>query len=241
MNTLIVSDVHLGSFYNRAKELQAFIRSASFGRLIILGDLFDKPNTDRLRDEEWEFLDLVKSMSRRKEIIWVEGNHDEGLYDEIPALLNIEAVKEFEWKAGGKRFLAIHGHQFDIYSRNRSILASCAGELYRLLRRIDLTFERDIFHSLCFENGAWKRSSDMVTEGALEYGKHSDADFIFCGHTHRAFNVRRNGVEYFNTGCWNDMHCHYVTVDNYGVSLKKLTEYGERVKTGVRLTAQQAI
>ena len=240
MNTLIVSDVHLGSFYNRARELTAFIRSASFGRLIILGDLFDKPSIERLRDEEWEFLDLVKSMSGRKEIIWVEGNHDEGLYDTIPSLLSIEAVKQYEWKIEGRRFLAIHGHQFDIYSRNRSILASCAGELYRFLRRIDLTLERDIFHSLCFENGAWKRSSDMVTEGALDYGRNLDADFVFCGHTHRAYNVRKDGVEYFNTGCWNDMHCHYVTVDSYGVSLKKLTEYGETVKTGVRLTAQQA-
>ena len=240
MTTLIVSDVHLGSFYNRATELGAFIRSARFGRLIILGDLFDKPCIERLRDEEWEFLDLVRSMSRRKEIIWVEGNHDEGLYDTIPTLLNIQAVKQYEWGIDGKRFLAIHGHQFDIYSRNKSILASCAGELYRFLRRIDLTLGKDIFHRLCFENGAWKRSSNLVTEGALEYGKNSDADFVFCGHTHRAFNVRRDGVEYFNTGCWNDMHCHYVTVDNGGASLKKLSEYGEVVNTGVRLAAQQA-
>jgi hypothetical protein len=36
------------------------------------------------------------------------------------------------------------------------------------------------------------------------------------------------------------MHCHYVTVDTSGVSLKKLSEYGEVVKTGVRLAAQQA-
>jgi len=127
MTTLIVSDVYLGSFYNRARELAAFIRSAGFGRLIILGDLFDKPSIERLRDEEWEFLDLVKSMSRRKEIIWVEGNHDEGLYDTIPSLLNIQAVKQYEWGINGKRFLAIHGHQFDIYSMNRVILASCAG------------------------------------------------------------------------------------------------------------------
>ncbi len=76
MTTLIVSDVHLGSYYNRARELSAFIRAASFGRLIILGDMFDRSSIERLRDDEWEFLDLVKSMSRRKEIIWVEGNHD---------------------------------------------------------------------------------------------------------------------------------------------------------------------
>ena len=66
------------------------------------------------------FLDLVKSMSRRREIIWVEGNHDEGLYDTIPTLLNILAVKEFEWESNGKKFLAIHGHQFDFYCRKNT-------------------------------------------------------------------------------------------------------------------------
>jgi len=43
MTTLIVSDVHLGSSYNRVKDLTSFIKSLDFGRLIILGDLFDVP------------------------------------------------------------------------------------------------------------------------------------------------------------------------------------------------------
>ena len=92
-----------------------------------MGDLFDKPRIEGLRDEEWEFLDIVKGMSRRREIIWVEGNHDEGLYDTIPSLFNISAVKEYEWSVNGKRLLAIHSHKFDRFSTNRSILASCAG------------------------------------------------------------------------------------------------------------------
>ena len=241
MNTLIVSDVHLGSYYNRARELSAFIRSASFGRLIILGDLFDKSHVVRLREDEWDFLDLVRSMTLRSEIIWVEGNHDEGLYDTIPSLLNIRAVKELEWELNGKKLLAIHGHQFDKYCKNNNFLPSCAGWLYRSLRRIDLLIERDMFHDLCFENNTWKHSSSVVTDGAIAYGKNKGADFIFCGHTHRAANIRKNGVEYFNTGCWSDRHCHYVTVDSRGVSLRKFAEYGEVVKRGVQLAAQQAI
>ena len=138
-----------------------------------------------------------------------------------------------------ENFLAIHGHQFDYYCRNKTLLTSLAGGIYRTLRRIDLLFDRDIFHRLCFENEAWKRSSDIVTDGALEYGKNREADFIFCGHTHRAYNVRKDGVEYFNTGCWNDRHCHYVLVDDRGVRLRRLTEYRETVKQHVNLAVQQ--
>lgn len=241
MTTLIVSDVHLGSSFNKAKELSAFLRSVSFSRLIILGDLFDKSHAVRLREDEWDFLDLIRGLTRQSEIIWVEGNHDEGLYDTIPSLLNIEAVKELEWGVNGKRFLAIHGHQFDQYCRENNFLPSCAGWLYRSLRRIDIMTERDIFHDLCFENNSWKRSSGIVSDGAIEYAKNKGADFVFCGHTHRADNIKDSGIEYFNTGCWSDRHCHYVTVDNHGVSLRKFSEFGEVAKAGMQLTAQQAI
>lgn len=240
MTTLIVSDVHLGSSFNKVRELSAFIRSVSFSRLIILGDLFDKPSIKGLRDEEWEFLDIVKGMSRRREIIWVEGNHDEGLYDTIPSLLNISAVKEYEWSVNGKKLLAIHGHQFDRFSTNRSILASCAGGLYRLLRRIDIMLDDDLFHRLCFENESWKRSSSLVNEGALDYASERDAKFVFCGHTHRAGRIGKNGVEYFNTGCWSDNSCHYVVVDGSGVNLKEFPGFGRTVKTRINVAVNQA-
>jgi hypothetical protein len=79
----------------------------------------------------------------------------------------------------GKNFLAIHGHLFDYYCMNKTLLSSLAGGIYRTFRRIDLLFDRDIFHRLCFENEAWKLSSDIVTDGALEYGKNREADLIF--------------------------------------------------------------
>ena len=61
--------------------------------------------------------------------------------------------------------------------------------------------------------------SDKINNKALEYAEKKKADFIFCGHTHRAMNLSKNGVEYFNTGCWNDRYCHYVLIDDQRVSL----------------------
>ena len=49
--------------------------------------------------------------------------------------------------------------------------------------------EKDIFHRLCFENRAWKRSSDIVTDGALQYGKNHESRFCFL-RTHA------QGVQY---------------------------------------------
>lgn len=241
MTTLIVSDVHLGSGYNRAGELASLLGGGNFGRLIILGDLFDKPHTVRLRESEWDLLDTIRSLSRSKEIIWVEGNHDEGLGEVIPSLLDIRAEKEYEWTHHGKRLLAVHGHQFDIYSRDKSYVASCAGFLYGVLRRIDLIAGTDIFHRLCFENGSWKRSSAMVKESALEYGTNKGADVVFCGHTHRAESDKKYGVEYVNTGCWNDRYCHYAIVDGGGARLREFTVDGMSASARVELAVNQRV
>jgi len=42
---------------------------------------------------------------------------------------------------------------------------------------------------------------------------------LFSADTHRVMNLSKNGIEYFNTGCWNDSYCHYVLIDDQRVSL----------------------
>ncbi|MEM7008679.1 MAG: UDP-2,3-diacylglucosamine diphosphatase [Thermodesulfobacteriota bacterium] len=224
MTTLIVSDVHLGSSFNRAKDLTSFIKSVDFGKLIILGDLFDRPDFKKLNEDEWTFLNVLNKISEIKEVIWVEGNHDEMLNKSIPSMFNIRAVKEYDWTINGKKLLAIHGHQFDDYTLKKNYLAKFASTIYKGLRSIDEILDRDIFHPMCYNNKSWQRVSETVNIRALEYGKKNKADFVFCGHTHRATNVAKNGVEYFNTGCWNDRYCHYVLIDDQRVTLNKFTK-----------------
>lgn len=224
MTTLIISDVHLGSSFNRAKDLTTFIRSVDFGRLIILGDLFDRPDLNRLKEDEWTLLGALNRISEMKEVIWVEGNHDERLNNSIPSMFNIRAVKEYNWTINGKNLLALHGHQFDDYTQRKNGLATIASKIYNSLRTVDNFLDKDIFHRFCYNNNSWKRVSEVVNNRALEYGRQKKADFVFCGHTHRATNVTKGGVEYFNSGCWNDRYCHYVLVDDKRVTLNKFIQ-----------------
>jgi UDP-2,3-diacylglucosamine pyrophosphatase LpxH len=51
----------------------------------------------------------------------------------------------------------------------------------------------------------------------MEYGKAKRADVVVCGHTHFAEAAQEpisTGCAYYNTGCWTDHHCHYLTVDD---------------------------
>ena len=80
-DTILVSDLHLGSETSRAREATLFLRAAMFNRLILLGDIFCDLNFRRLKKEHWQFLSLIRKLSNPKrgiEVVWVEGNHDRG-------------------------------------------------------------------------------------------------------------------------------------------------------------------
>ena len=43
--------------------------------------------------------------------------------------------------------------------------------------------------------------------------KKRGADYVFCGHTHKAMRKRKGDIVYYNSGCWTDSPCTYITID----------------------------
>jgi len=81
-DTVIISDLHLGSEVSRAEAALRMLKETSFRRLILLGDIFCDLNFRRLTKEHWKFLSYIRKLSNPKrniEVVWVEGNHDHGL------------------------------------------------------------------------------------------------------------------------------------------------------------------
>ena len=56
LDTLILSDVHLGSEVSRAREATELLSNVNFRRLVLLGDIFSDLNFRRLTSEHWKFL-----------------------------------------------------------------------------------------------------------------------------------------------------------------------------------------
>src|SRR5262249_4070873 len=130
-DTIIVSDLHLGSEVSRACSALRMLKSASCNRLILLGDIFSDLNFRRLKKEHWRFLGYIRKLSNPKreiEVVWVEGNHDRGLAQVMSHLVGIRVNQEYAWEFCGVRHLAIHGHQFDRFvSRNRMLSGFLSG------------------------------------------------------------------------------------------------------------------
>src|SRR5437660_11439614 len=147
-DTVILSDLHLGSEVSRAKAALQMLRTTSFGRLILLGDIFCDLNFRRLKKEHWKFLSYIRKLSNPKrgiEVVWVEGNHDRGLSQVMSHLVGVKVYEEYKWNFAGRRHLAIHGHQFDRFAVNNLLLSSLGTFLHLQLQKLDFkgkTFSR---------------------------------------------------------------------------------------------------
>ena len=227
-DTVILSDLHLGSEVCRAKAALEMLKGISFRRLILLGDIFCDLNFRRLKKEHWQFLSYIRKLSNPKrgvEVVWVEGNHDYGLCEVMSHLVGVEVYQEFEWQFGGIRHLAIHGHQFDRFVVNNRIISNLFTAIHEKLQKLSFGKKRIVGFLERFDT-VWLRLSDKVASGALTHAQHRNVHRIFCGHTHQAMSADRGPIEYFNTGSWTQDTTTYITVDEEGVNIH---EYYERV------------
>ncbi|MBZ5529878.1 MAG: UDP-2,3-diacylglucosamine diphosphatase [Acidobacteriia bacterium] len=220
-DTVIISDLHLGSGVSRAADALEFLQSMQFQRLILLGDIFADLNFSRLTKEHWKFLGYIRKLSNprhEKEVVWVEGNHDHGLTEVMSHLVGVPVYQQYEWDFAGKRHIAIHGHQFDSFGINNFHITRIGQSLHLFLQQLDSKHKK-VARYLDRLNTRWLRLSAQVADGALSHAKQGNAERIFCGHTHVPLHQERDGVEYYNSGAWVDLRCTYVTICHEGVAI----------------------
>jgi UDP-2,3-diacylglucosamine pyrophosphatase LpxH len=231
VDTLIISDVHLGSPNSRGDECWHLLRGLKLGRhrftirrLVLLGDIFDDMNFRRLRKGEWKLLGMVREMTDPAsgvEVVWIRGNHDREVIELMSHLVGTDAFEEYGWSVAGVRFFAMHGDQFDSWILDYPVLSGIPLWIYDAIQRVDGRTHR-FSRFLKGQSKKWLRINEEVSAGIVGYvrDRGMTVDAVFCGHTHIAQKllVEQWGIWYYNTGCWtgND-HPTYVTVDGLGV------------------------
>ncbi|MEA2088654.1 MAG: UDP-2,3-diacylglucosamine diphosphatase, partial [Patescibacteria group bacterium] len=218
INTLILSDIHLGLKTSRPIEAIKIIESYDFKRLILNGDIFDSLNFNRLHTEHWDFLSKIRSISKMREVVWVCGNHD-GPALTLSSLLGIKIYKKYFWHLGDKKLLAIHGHQFDRFLYKNILISKIAVWFYYFAQRLD-TKNKFLTHWLKNHTKSYLRMSEEVKNGAILYAKLRKADFVFCGHTHKAEVFKSSKVNYYNSGSWTTVPSNYIIIKNGNIELK---------------------
>ena len=124
VRTLFVSDVHLGTCGCQVELFLDFLRCHEASTIYLVGDIIDGW---RLRGS-WYWPqahnDVVQKLLRKVRkgvrVVYVPGNHDEFLraYDGL-SFGGVEiADRIVHTTAAGKRYLVMHGDQFDVVVRH---------------------------------------------------------------------------------------------------------------------------
>lgn len=222
VHSFIISDMHFGSSACRARALHAALNTFWItDNLVINGDAFQDSNLRRVSDAQQKAIERIRKLrdiDTQLHDIWVLGNHDTHVFRIFSMFLGLTIHKEYEWECGGKRYLAIHGDQWDQFVSTRPGITQVIIWFHDLIQKLD-PLNRHVTRLLFHAVGRWRREHERVAQGAAKYGKGKGVDYVICGHTHKAMRQQFDGIEYLNSGSWTQNPCSFITITEDGPRL----------------------
>jgi len=213
-----ISDIHLGTKHAQVDALLDFLREVECRYLYLVGDFIDGWQLH----SRWRWQDsynvliqkLLRKSRKETKIIYLSGNHDEFLEN----FLNVNfgsillAREVIHMAADGKRYLVLHGHQFDGITHFNRLLDRVGTRLYDWILDLNLHFNR---LRRCFGFGYWSVAAYLKykAKAAVKYvsdyedaivqmARKQNVDGVICGHIHRAEIKALGDVTYLNCGDW---------------------------------------
>ncbi|WP_137166382.1 UDP-2,3-diacylglucosamine diphosphatase [Salinimonas lutimaris] len=229
--TLWLSDLHLGNRDCKADYLLHFLNNISVDTLYLVGDIVDMWEMSRqFRWPEAHNKVMHKLMAMSNEgtrVVYLPGNHDAPVqsYSGM-AFGDIEIERELiHITSQGKKYLVLHGDQFDADVTLGKFHAWMGDKAYDLLLFLNRWFNRfrhwrkREYWSLA---GYIKRHIKGANEAIERYraacckrAADLQLDGVICGHIHHPESSMVNGIHYINDGDWVE-NCSALAEDSQG-------------------------
>ena len=221
VRTLFLSDIHLGTRACQAERLLDFLREYEAETLYLIGDIVDFWAMSR--GIHWSAAQntvvqkLLKRARHGTRVVLIPGNHDEALREYVDSQFgDVQlALEAIHTAADGRRYLLVHGDEFDQVTRHHRWLAVLGDRAYAFLVRLNtvIAWVRRHLHIAGYWSlaGFAKRKvktavsficdfEDAVARSARE----RSVDGVICGHIHAAAIKDVDGLRYVNCGDWVD-------------------------------------
>ncbi len=213
-----ISDIHLGTRSCKADALLHFLDHSRVSTLYLVGDIIDGWSLRHSSYWPADHSNVVRKIctlaAEGTRVVYVPGNHDEFLRCFVPARiagveLQHEAVHD---TADGRRFLIVHGDDFDVVCTRARWLALTGHHAYRFLVGANHVFNlvrRRLGYPYWSLSGFLKQGvksavsiicdfEEAVAAAARERG----LDGVICGHIHCPAHRMIGEIEYCNDGDW---------------------------------------
>ncbi len=221
LRSIFLSDIHLGTRGCQAERLLDFLREHESEKLFLVGDIIDFWAMNRTI--HWSPLQntLVQKVLRRArhgdQVVLIPGNHDEALREYVDTSFgDIQVVREvIHTAADGRRYLVLHGDEFDQVTRHHRWVAVLGDIAYNFLVRLNAwlswlrrTLRIPGYWSLA--GYAKRRIKSAVSfifdfeDSVIHAVRERGLDGVICGHIHSAAIREVGGLTYINCGDWVD-------------------------------------
>lgn len=213
-----LSDIHLGTRGCQADMLLDFLKHTESDVLYLVGDIVDGWRLKKSWYWPQTHNDVVQKILRRArkgaQVFMIPGNHDEAFRDYIGLQFGGVTILEdtIHTAADGKRYLVIHGDQFDAVVRYAKWLAFVGDTAYTFLLWLN-TLVNKARRKLGFPYWSLSAYLKHKTKKAVEFigdyetaltdeARRRQVDGVICGHIHHAEMRDMDGVLYVNDGDW---------------------------------------
>ena len=216
--SVFLSDLHLGTPGARADLALDFLARVECDHLYLVGDVIDGW---RLR-KSWFWnagFDAVlraifEHAGRGTAVTYIPGNHDEMFREWIGLkVAGVQLLRETVHDAAdGRRFLVMHGDEFDGVLRHAKFLAHMGDRAYGLALTVNRWFNvvrrRLGFDYWSLSQWLKRQVKEAVKtvdrfEAALTgEARRQGLDGVICGHIHHAEMRMVGGILYMNCGDW---------------------------------------
>lgn len=221
VDILVISDVHLGTYGCRAKELVTYLQSIEPRLIVINGDFIDGWQFNKKyfpKSHIQVIQEVLQFVNRGVQVVYISGNHDEFLrkYNTFN-LGSFRLCNKFLLKVDNKVHWFFHGDVFDGTTKGATkIIAKLGGYGYDLLIMLNtaINFCLKLFNrekmslSKRIKNSVKKAISwiNNFEQTAAEIAIESNYQVVICGHIHqpqkRIVKTKEGSVLYLNSGDW---------------------------------------
>ncbi|MGL6128357.1 UDP-2,3-diacylglucosamine diphosphatase [Chryseobacterium artocarpi] len=217
---VVISDVHLGTYGCKAKELLRYLNSIQPKTLVLNGDIIDiwqfkksyfpKPHLKVIRK-------ILSFATKNTDVYYITGNHDE-MFRKFTdfELGKLKVCNKICLAIDEKKTWIFHGDVFDASVQHSKWIAKLGGKGYDLLIIINnvvnwflekmgkekYSFSKKIKNNV---KKAVKYIGDFELT-ASELAIDNQYDYVVCGHIHqpqiREFINKKGSCTYLNSGDW---------------------------------------
>ncbi len=215
--TIWISDLHLGSTQCHSEMLLDFLKYNDSEKLYLVGDIIDFWALSKKmywpREHNTVIQKILRKARHGTQVIYVPGNHDENVREYDYYVFGDIVVKnsDVHETVNGKKFLIVHGDEYDTIAQCHKWLAKIGSEGYDLLISLNRGLRvvrrwlglRSNFSLAAYVKFKVKNAVQFISdyeESIVSTLTDRDLDGVICGHIHHAEIKEINGFLYVNTG-----------------------------------------